>query len=605
MDYKVIYRAYRPQTFDDVIGQDPIVKTLQNSIKNNHISHAYLFCGPRGTGKTSIARLFAKAINCEKNDGKQCNKCYSCTSITEGDNPDVVEIDAASNSGVDSVRDIIDQVQYPPLSSRYKIYIIDEVHSMSSTAFNALLKTLEEPPSYCIFILCTTEPHKVLPTILSRVQRYDFSRVSDENLIKNMEKILKKEKVSYDEDSLKVIASLADGGVRDSLSLLDQAITYCSRKININDINNLFGILTVGETLKYIKLISEKNLKSLLELFNTHYSKGVDILKLHDNLINLLKEMLIYKLSKDPHLLSFAKSNDLDTINIDTHTANNMLQKLIDIRATYRTSDSINSTFELGLISLVVGETKQVQYIPVQEEQNLIYKSNTTSPSYVDKNKIEESKNYNFNKSKDTQPKLEKPVYVDEIAPSTSSANELTRDSYNNENIQAKDTPNKIEKNDSKQNSLSEDDINILTILHNNNKLATKELAKEFLNNLSKATKEDMTLKLIGYLNSCVFKAHALNHSILVCSRAAVTKHLQEYDQQKIIDGINKLTNTNNQSIIIVEKSRFESLTKEYILLREEKKLEILEKRKEEILQNKPSQEDMMSAEDFLNDIQG
>ena len=183
MAYQAFYNKYRPQTFSEVVGQKTIVTTLQNAIKDDKIAHAYLFCGPRGTGKTTMARLFAKALNCNEGVGHQCNRCDSCQKITKGDHPDVIEIDAASNSTVDSVRQLIDAVSYQPLMSRYKIYIIDEVHNMSDSAFNALLKTIEEPPSSVIFILATTDPQKVLPTILSRVQRFDFSKVSEKDLV--------------------------------------------------------------------------------------------------------------------------------------------------------------------------------------------------------------------------------------------------------------------------------------------------------------------------------------------------------------------------------------------------------------------------------------
>ena len=213
MSYLSFYNKYRPQSFSEVVGQKVIVKTLKNSLKNKKISHAYLFCGPRGTGKTTMARLFAKSLNCEEGIGNQCLKCSSCQKIKDGNHPDVVEIDAASNSTVDSVRNLIENISYQPILSRYKVYIIDEVHNMSNSAFNALLKTLEEPPSFVIFILATTEPQKILPTILSRVQRYDFSKVSNEDIFLNLKRVLDMEKIPYEDEALKEISYLADGGV--------------------------------------------------------------------------------------------------------------------------------------------------------------------------------------------------------------------------------------------------------------------------------------------------------------------------------------------------------------------------------------------------------
>lgn len=193
MTYKALYRTYRPSTFEEVAGQKHIVKTLQNALNTQKIAHAYLFTGPRGTGKTSMAKLVAKALNCEEGIGHQCNHCSNCLAINNGSHPDVIEIDAASNNGVDDVRDIIERVKYSPMKGRYKVYIIDEVHMMSASAFNALLKTLEEPPAHVIFILATTEPHKVLPTILSRCQRYDFTKVDEVSLEERMKEILLKE----------------------------------------------------------------------------------------------------------------------------------------------------------------------------------------------------------------------------------------------------------------------------------------------------------------------------------------------------------------------------------------------------------------------------
>ena len=209
MAYIASYRKYRPSTFESVAGQQHIVTTLQNALKENRIAHAYLFCGPRGTGKTSMARLFAKALNCEEGFGHQCNECPNCLAINKGAHPDVIELDAASNRGIDDIRDIVNKVKYSTTLGKYKIYIIDEVHMLTVEAFNALLKTLEEPPANVIFILCTTEPYKLMPTILSRVQRYDFTRIGDKDLLGNLINVCNSEGVEFDEAALKQIVTLA------------------------------------------------------------------------------------------------------------------------------------------------------------------------------------------------------------------------------------------------------------------------------------------------------------------------------------------------------------------------------------------------------------
>ncbi|MCS3380764.1 DNA polymerase III subunit gamma/tau, partial [Bacillus velezensis] len=225
MGYQALYRVFRPQQFEDVVGQEHITKTLQNALLQKKFSHAYLFSGPRGTGKTSAAKIFAKAVNCEHAPVEEpCNECAACKGITNGSISDVIEIDAASNNGVDEIRDIRDKVKFAPSAVTYKVYIIDEVHMLSIGAFNALLKTLEEPPAHCIFILATTEPHKIPLTIISRCQRFDFKRITSKAIVGRMKTIVDAEQLKVEEGALDIIASAADGGMRDALSLLDQAV---------------------------------------------------------------------------------------------------------------------------------------------------------------------------------------------------------------------------------------------------------------------------------------------------------------------------------------------------------------------------------------------
>lgn len=370
MSYQAFYRTYRPQKFSEVVGQKAVIKTLRNALSENKIAHAYLFCGPRGTGKTTMARLFAKALNCEEGIGHECDVCQNCVAVKTGAHPDVFEIDAASNSGVDSVRDLIDQVRYQPILGRYKVYIIDEVHNMSSSAFNALLKTLEEPPANVVFILATTEPQKVLPTILSRVQRFDFTKVSDEDIISKMSEILEKENVTYEEGSLELIARLADGGVRDALSILDQVVSYSGDNISIEDINTLFGLLNVKDKLDFVRKIGSKDLASVINTAKDMYSRGIDIVKLHDDLIKIFKDLLVFGMTKDESLLTVLKPNEALQTLIKPKDIKKSLNILIDARREYRKVTNAFDHFELTLIKLCSEEETPVISTVVNQSQN-------------------------------------------------------------------------------------------------------------------------------------------------------------------------------------------------------------------------------------------
>lgn len=370
MSYQAFYRTYRPQKFSEVVGQKAVIKTLRNALRENKIAHAYLFCGPRGTGKTTMARLFAKALNCEEGIGHECDVCQNCVAVKTGSHPDVFEIDAASNSGVDSVRDLIDQVRYQPILGRYKVYIIDEVHNMSSSAFNALLKTLEEPPANVVFILATTEPQKVLPTILSRVQRFDFTKVSDEDIISKMSEILEKENVTYEEGSLELIARLADGGVRDALSILDQVVSYSGDNISIEDINTLFGLLNVKDKLDFVRKIGSKDLASVINTAKDMYSRGIDIVKLHDDLIKIFKDLLVFGMTKDESLLTVLKPNEALQTLIKPKDIKRSLNILIDARREYRKVTNAFDHFELTLIKLCSEEETPVISSVVNQSQN-------------------------------------------------------------------------------------------------------------------------------------------------------------------------------------------------------------------------------------------
>jgi DNA polymerase-3 subunit gamma/tau len=354
MSYKALYLKYRPQTFDEVAGQSAIVRTLKNALSSGKMAHAYLFAGPRGTGKTTMARLFAKALNCEEGLGHQCNKCSNCLEVSEGSHPDVIEIDAASNNGVDQVRDLIEKIKYAPIKGRYKVYIIDEVHMMSTGAFNALLKTLEEPPENVIFILCTTEPYKVLPTIVSRCQRFDFGKLSDEEMRGKLIEVLKAEQTTYDEEGVRTIISLADGGMRDALSILDQTLAYSGNKLASADVLALYGLASTEEKISLLDVIRRSDVSAIMKKCDGYLSGGIDVRRLVGDLIAILKDLYIYMRTKDMSLLEILTKEQAEYLakSYKSSEVTPLIDTLVAAQNDFKNVSDVRSLFELTLLRL-------------------------------------------------------------------------------------------------------------------------------------------------------------------------------------------------------------------------------------------------------------
>jgi DNA polymerase-3 subunit gamma/tau len=308
----VLYRKYRPQTFSEVIGQEYIVQTLTNAISSEGmLSHAYLFSGPRGSGKTSLARLLAKAVNCQnltsniqhlKSNYEPCNKCSSCLEINQGSALDLIEIDAASNRGIDEIRELRDGIKFAPTKSKYKVFIIDEAQQLTKEAANALLKTLEEPPSHAIFVLATTEIHKMIPTIISRCQRFDFRKLTAQEIVKQLEAISKREEVKVEKEALELISSNSQGSSRDAIGMLDQAITFCTDKkdkqITAKEVRELLGLVEISVVKQFVNYLKNKDAKGAVNYLNEIYEKGTDLEVFAKALINYLRDILVLRITQ-------------------------------------------------------------------------------------------------------------------------------------------------------------------------------------------------------------------------------------------------------------------------------------------------------------------
>lgn len=363
MNNLALYRKYRPQSFAEIIGQDHIVQTLSNSVTKKNISHAYLFSGPRGSGKTSIARLFAKAVNClEMSSFEPCNKCGSCLEITAGKSIDLIEIDAASHTGVDDVRELIDGIKFAPVKSKYKIFIIDECHQLSKSAVNALLKTLEEPPLHAIFILATTEPQKMLPTIISRCQRFDFRRLRLQDIIKKLDIIAQKEGVKFEESALSLIAINSRGSFRDAETLLDQCINFCGQDkiVKAEEIKELLGIVEISYIAGFVDLLLQKNTTEAFCYLNSAIDSGIDLQEFAKTLIFYLRQAMLLKIN--PNFLNLQNSGlsekeiakiNLQVANLSEKDIQNILEIFISAENKIKYNPIPQLPLELAIVDII------------------------------------------------------------------------------------------------------------------------------------------------------------------------------------------------------------------------------------------------------------
>ncbi|MGL4912133.1 MAG: DNA polymerase III subunit gamma/tau [Romboutsia sp.] len=397
--HKALYRAYRPQNFEDVVGQNHITRTLKNQIENDNIGHAYLFCGTRGTGKTSTAKIFARAVNCPQSINQEpCNECDVCKDILNDNMMDVVEIDAASNNSVDDIRELRESVKYSPTNARYKVYIIDEVHMLSQGAFNALLKTLEEPPSYVIFILATTESHKIPATILSRCQRFDFKRVTVFDMTERMKRICKEEYIEVEDKALNLIARNAQGALRDALSILDQCISFGDNKIEYKDVVELLGTVNIEQLFEMAQFIINQDTKQSLQALNEFVIWGKDIRNLVNDLIDHFRNLMVCKVSTDlDEIISLPEETinqlKLQSENIDINDLIRILNILSTTQDTIRSSSNPRVLAEVTMMKIaqpMFDESKEALIKRIENLEKTIESGNIKVNTAVIENNKEE-----------------------------------------------------------------------------------------------------------------------------------------------------------------------------------------------------------------------
>ncbi len=570
MAYQALYRKYRPDNFEGVAGQKAIVQTLKNTVNKNKIAHAYLFCGPRGTGKTSIAKIFAKMLNCEDPKHAPCGKCKNCIDVQKGSHPDIIEIDAASNNGVDEVRNLIEKVKYAPIEGKYKIYIIDEVHMMSTGAFNALLKTIEEPPAHVIFIFATTEPHKVLPTIISRCQRYDFNKVSQKDMIERLHYVLNEEKISMDEEAIQTVATLADGGMRDALSILDQCIAYAQDQIRVEDVNAIYGITTVKEKGQLFQYIIDQNYIDVMSQIEDMNEKGIDIRRLTSDLIDLLKESMIYSYTKDKTLVSTANIKVIESIldPLSNEERFQMLDVLMDTFEKYRNASDVASYFEVAILKLfhIKGnETHKSDQVTLKNVQQLDIQKQNEHTEEVIRNEKTETSQMATQTSK---------VENEEKNVSRETFNKKEEKNKNNQQsvlFEMEEPEPKIEEKEEKKEkeaNLIIEDTYVLRLLAGANK-QERQLDDEKFKDLSEYMNELEWIKYANLLRNAEIVASGKSYIVLAVNSEIEAKEINQIEyEESFVPFMNQLLGISKKvfAIDIDQKKRIISKFKELMI---------------------------------------
>lgn len=371
MSKTALYQKYRSTTFEEVVGQEVTVRTIKNAIRQNKVGHAYLFCGPRGTGKTTMARLLAKAVNCENPDEAPCGHCENCIAASEGTHPDIIEINAANETHVEDIRDLIERARLAPMVGKHKVYIIDEVHQLSSAASSALLKTLEEPPENVIFILATTDPQKLLPTIISRCQQYSFYRIRTEDIQKHLLDIAEKENIRMEEAAAQKIAILANGGMRDALSIMDQCASFGDSEIIEEDVNRIYGLTSLQEQIDFLHDVFDNNLEGILNRVRAYDEKGIDMPQMTDQLVDILKDTIVYTYTKNTKILRVLNGEQAG--DLSSMSTPGILMKMMDIlmegKGKLKNARDGASGFEVMSLEMIVVKDEKPE--PVKQKQSM------------------------------------------------------------------------------------------------------------------------------------------------------------------------------------------------------------------------------------------